>query len=135
MNLIDLPEPTPRSTAEIIAENMLAGLNATLSQRIDDHRKSFRAFWNSPATPDEILAAMGANAGKLLAAAGENVEHIATLAAIAGKTLHDFLAPENYVPRRAITIAEDGTGTLAEPAPGFDAWGRPIPEPEPEDPV
>lgn len=130
MNLIDLPTAPAKPAAELIAEHMLARLNATLAERVHDHRVGYAAFWDSSETPDAIIAAMGTNAGVLLAAAGENVDHIGTLAALAGKTVVDFLPLENWVPRRAIIIAEDGTGTLAAPAEGFDAWGRAIPAPE-----
>lgn len=44
--------------------------------------------------------------------AGTNVAHIATVAAMIGKTLHDYLHPDDYVPPRPYTINEDGTVTL-----------------------
>ena len=132
MNLIDLPEPIVKPPAEQIADLMVHKLNATLRVRVNDHKVFFRALWKQqPTTPDAILDAMGPHAPVLLAAAIENLEHITRMAAAVGKTLHDFIAPEDYQPPRAFIIGQDGI-TLAPPAEGFDAWGNPIPEPEPE---
>lgn len=133
-NLIELPLAPVKPPAQQIAEHMLHKLNVTLAERVNDHKVFFRKFWDSPETPDEILTEMGAYAPVLLAAAGENLEHIARLAGIVGKTLHDFLTAEEYAPRRAFVIGADGI-TLAPAAEGYDAWGRlipVIPEPEPE---
>lgn len=133
-NLIDLPLAPVKPPAQLIAEHMLHKLNSTLAERVNDHRVFFRKFWESPETPDEILGSMGAYAPVLLAAAGENLEHISRLVGIVGKTLHDFLALEEYAPRRAFVIA-DGSITLAPPAEGYDAWGWEIPTPpEPIEP-
>lgn len=136
MELITLPSPEPKSNATMLAEEMLCRLNGSLAERVHDHRVGFAKFWDSPETPDDIIAAMESNAGVLLAAAGENVEHIGRLAAIVGKTVLDFLPADHWTPRREIIIAEDGTGTIAPPAEGYDAWGRLIlvfnPEPLPE---
>lgn len=124
--LIILPTPEVRPQAEIEAGQMLHALNATLAQRVHDHKVFYRKFWKSTVTPDALLVAMGAYAGVLLGAAGENLEHISRLAAIVGKTLHDFIAPEDYEPPRAFVVT-DGVVTLAPPADGYDAWGNLIP--------
>lgn len=126
--LIELPIAPVKPPAQLIAEHMLHKLNATLAERVNDHKVFFRKFWDSEETPDALLIAMGAYAPVLLAAASENLEHISRLAGIVGKTLHDFLAPDEYAPRRAFIIAPDGI-TLAPPADGYDAWGREIPAP------
>jgi hypothetical protein len=125
------PPPTI-PPAKQIAERMVHSFNAQLAERIHSHREGFRAFWDSPVPPDDILVEWGQRAGYMLAAAGENAEHIARLAAIIGGTIDDFILPEFYAPRRAFIPAQDGTVTLAAPAEGYDAWGRLIPEPEPE---
>lgn len=130
-NLIDLPLAPVKPPAQLIAEHMLHKLNATLAERVNDHKVFFRKFWDSPETPDDLLIAMGAYAPVLLAAASENLEHITRLAGIVGKTLHDFLTAEEYSPQRAFIIGENGI-TLAPPAEGYDAWGRLIPPPMPE---
>ena len=125
MNLIPTQTIT-RTPAQTIAEAMIDIFNAELTRRIETHSRKYLAFWESAATPDDILAAMGPAAGIVLAAASENVDHIGRLAAIVGKTVDDFLSPEFWVPRRAFIEHEDGTVTLEPPAEGFDAWGKPI---------
>jgi hypothetical protein len=69
----------------------------------------------------------------MLATASENLTGFARLATLAGKTLNDVIAPTDYMPRRQFLVdAETGAVTLAPPADGFDAWGRPIVIPEEE---
>lgn len=113
---------------------MLASANEQLALRVGVQHQLYDAFWNDPdATPDEILAELGPLAQQFVAVAGENVEHIATLAGIFGKALADFLPDESWQPRRAFVFGANGAVTLAPPADGFDAWGKPIPaDPEPE---
>lgn len=123
MNLIDLPEPTVKPAAEQIADLMIHNLNAVFAQRVNDHRVFFRALWKQQETPDVILEKMGAYAPILLSAAIENLEHITRMAGSVGKTLHDFIAPEDYQPPREFISTQDGIA-LAPPAEGFDAWGN-----------
>lgn len=132
MNLVEITPPPYRPAAEIIAEELLAGMNAKLALRIQDHISGFRAFWDSPETPDAICNALGTNGKIFIESSKESLRHIAALAAMAGKTLDDAISQDFYAPRRGIVIAENGTITLAPPADGFDAWGRAIPAPEPE---
>lgn len=125
MQLIPITLTTPPPAAEVIANQLLHRVNASLAERVHEHVTGYRAFWDSPETPDSILAALGDKAVMMLATASENVSHIGRLAALAGKSLHDFLPPEHYLPRRAFIPAADGTATLAPPADGHDAWGKP----------
>ena len=129
-----IPQTTPETIppAQQIAERMIHHINAELAHRVDFHAKGFRAFWDSPETPDAILAAMGQAAPLVLGASRENLRNIGTLAAMVGKTLDDFISPADYEPRREFVVAQDGTITLAPPAEGFDAWGRKIIEETPE---
>lgn len=129
MNLIPI-QTDSKTPAQTTAEGMMESVNAELTRRIETHRRQYLAFWESASTPDDILAAMGSAAGIVLAAAGENVDHIGRLAAIVGKTVNDFLPVEFWRPRRAFVPAQDGTVTLAQPSAGFDAWGKPIIEPQ-----
>lgn len=121
-----------QSTAAREAEAIIDGVNAQIESRVKFHITGFRQFWGPGETPDARLAAMGTRAKIYHSLAKENLEHIARMAAILGGTLHDYIAPELYVPPRAFVFAEDGSGTLEPPAEGFDAWGNLIPEPEPE---
>lgn len=130
MNLIQLPTPPPKPAAQSIAEDLLAGLNAEMARRVEHHAREFAKFWDSPETPDVILAAMGPYAILMLQAATENLSNIGKLAAMVGLTLDDAISPQHYMPRREF-ITTDGVVTLAPPADGFDAWGRPLPDPKP----
>ena len=113
MNLIDLPSPPETPIAQRIAESLLAHLNAELTRRVEAHKARFADFWQGDASPDDILAAMGDKAQLWLASASESVEHIATLASLAGKQLTDFLPAESFMPPREFVFGENGTVTLA----------------------
>ena len=124
------PQPTP---AEAIAEAMIEAFNDQIDSRLNVQRQQYRAFWDSPIPPDDILVVWGSRAQMMLAAASENVEHLTKLCAFLGKQLSDEIPDSLIIPRRAFIPGPDGTVTLAPPAPGHDAWGRPIPaEPQPE---
>lgn len=130
MSLFALPNPTPPPPSESIARSLLAHANRTLEDRVAEHRNRFHEFWDSPATPAEIAAAMGAKGAIYLAAASESVRHIATLATIAGISLHDVLPPEHYEPRLPL-LADPETGFVSVgTVEGLDAWGRAPEEPE-----
>jgi hypothetical protein len=130
MQLFTPPEP---SRASVVAASMMQSANQQLNLRVGVQRNLYDAFWNdSTVTPDAILAELGSGAQQFVAVASENVEHITTLASFFGKTLADFVPTESWEPRRAFVPGDNGTVTLAAPAEGFDAWGKPIPEPEPE---
>lgn len=130
-DIIQITPPAPEPAATRIARSELAHLNSSLARRVENHIERFRAFWDNPeCTPDEILEAMGESALTWLACASESVAHIGRLAALSGKTLGDFLPPEQWMPRREFVV-EDGVVTLAPPAAGYDAHGVLIPLPEP----
>jgi len=124
MNLIPYTPAAPPPVEDQVAEAMLRNVNEELPRRVGVHREGYRLFWESPCTPDAVLASMGDKAQAVLACAGENVDHISRLAAIVGKPLSDFLPAEFWVPRRAFIAGPNGTMTLAAPADGCDAWGR-----------
>jgi len=84
-----------------------------LQRRIAMHQRIFPLVWSSgDYTPEEWFTEAGTQAVKFMQIAGENVDHIASLAAIDGKTLNDFLSPSEYVPPRQYTANPDGTITL-----------------------
>jgi len=74
----------------------------------------FNAFWHSTdgVTPQEISAKMGGNAAAFFALASQNVTHIATCAAIVGKTLGDYLQPSEYVPPQQVVVNQNGSVTI-----------------------
>ena len=102
-----------RNVANEIALGLLQDINNEAIRRAGLHRDSFNAFWHSTeATPQQICQQMGPKAALFFAIASANVQHIAAVAQIAGKTLGDFLRPEEYVPPQTVTINEDGTATI-----------------------
>ena len=134
MNIFTILPPPALPRAEAIAKSLLDRLNRELARRANQHAVDFDAFWNDPVcTPDEILAAMSSDAPLMLATASENLQGFARLAALAGRSLNDVIDPINYMPRRQFLVDEVTSAvTLAPPADGFDAWGRPIPSPPPD---
>jgi hypothetical protein len=77
------------------------------------HQRIFPLVWlSNDYTPAEFFTEAGTQGVKFMQIAGENVEHIAALAAIDGKTLNDFLDPSEYMPPVAYTANPDGTITL-----------------------
>lgn len=104
-----------RNVANEIALNLLRDINNEAIRRAGLHRDSFNAFWHSTeAAPQQICQQMGPQAALFFAIAGANVQHIAVVAAIAGKTLDDFLQPSEYVPPKTVTINPDGTATIGD---------------------
>lgn len=102
-----------RNVANEIAVNLLRDMNNEATRRAGLHRDSFNAFWHSTeATPQQICLQMGSQAALFFAIASANVQHIAAVAQIAGKTLDDFLKPEEYIPPQTVTINQDGTATI-----------------------
>jgi hypothetical protein len=129
-----IPRITPQlSPAAQIAEEMILQFNRQIDERLAVQRNQYRAFWDSPVPPDDILVEWGPRAAMMLKAASENVEHLTKLAAFLGKELTDLIPLSLTLPRREFIVDTDtGNVTLKPPAPNHDAWGRPIPEPQPE---
>ena len=114
MRLLDI-QPPQRNIPEEIADTLLHAMNAEADRRAGIQRDSYNAFWHSTeATPQQIADAMGNRAGLFFALASENVTHIARAAAVVGKTLGDFLQPNEYAPPVPITYHEDGTVTIGQ---------------------
>jgi hypothetical protein len=112
MSLITLPTTEPPA-AQRIALDLLGQLNTQIDSRVQAHKGMFSDFWNNnAATPEEILVAMGTNAHLLLSSAEENIRHIDAVARLAGKTVADFLEPEEIAGLRPMTANEDGSVSL-----------------------
>ena len=117
MPLFQTTPPATRPAIEIEVEDFLATTESMLARRVEDHKTLFHRFWDSSHTPDAMLAAMGTNALPMLLAARENLESIERLAIIGGEVLTDYLPAASFLPRREFIAAQDGTVTLAPPAP------------------
>ena len=130
ITLVDVPPPAPQPQSQLIARHLLFTLNTEIERRVDLHRRQFRLFWDSQTPPDDILEDIGTNARVFLQSARINLASIDELAKLVGKTLTDAISPADFLPRREFIQAEDGSATLAPPTEGFDAWGRPIPQPD-----
>lgn len=112
MSLITIPTSEPPASQRA-ALDLLRQLNAQLDARVQAHKGMFSDFWhNNTASPADILAAMGANAHLLLSSAEENIRHIDAVARLAGKTVADFLEPEEIAGLHPMIANADGTVTL-----------------------
>ena len=64
------------------------------------------------ATPEEIVEAMGIDAGYVFQCALANLSIIGTCASYSGRTLNDFMQPIEYTPLKTVNFNQDGTVTL-----------------------
>jgi hypothetical protein len=130
--IFPFPTPTPTPKEVQVANGLLLAMNQELQHRINIHTQNFEYLWKrgeGEPTADQILSAMGSSAGTFILVARESLEHLATLAALVGKTLNDFISPANYEPPAEITVNPDGTVELVWPEPP----APPDPEPPPEE--
>jgi len=105
-------EPEP---AQILATYILENINTEMQRRVIQHRDTFYAFWYSKeATPQQICDKMGRNAGLFISVSAANISHLAEIALRTGKTLHDFLTEDQYMPPKTMTVNPDGTVTIGE---------------------
>lgn len=113
MSLTAPPEPT-EPTARTAVRKLFLTPHEELQRRAAIHRDGFTAVWRSGThTAAEFFAEAGTQGALFMQIAGTNVTHIATVAQMIGKTLHDYLQPEDYVPPHAYTAHADGTITLS----------------------
>lgn len=130
-DLFPFPEPTPPPKEVQVANGLLLAMNQELQRRVQIHAQNFQYLWNrgeGEPTADQIVSAMGTNAGLFFALSRLSAEQIATAAQLVGKTLDDFLSPADYEPPATVVINPDGTVTLEWPEP------PPPPEPDPVEP-
>jgi hypothetical protein len=109
-----IPPPAPDDPpARAAVRRIFSETAEELQRRIAMHQRIFPLVWSSnDYTPAEFFEEAGTQAVKFMQIAGENVEHIAALAAIDGKTLNDFLDPSEYTPPVPYTPHPDGTITI-----------------------
>jgi len=100
--------------AESIAAGLLREVEAEATRRVGQHVDWWRAFWQSPeATPDEIVSNMGVSAGLFFGIAAVNMQHIAAVAQMLGKTPVDIGVPvECLSTPRVVTVNSDGSVTI-----------------------
>jgi hypothetical protein len=137
--LLEITPPAEEPIARVTAKRIISRLLADFHHRAKTHVELYQEFWDSSATPDEILTeinaileADGHPKNFFKATATESAMHLSNMATAVGKVVTDFIPASYLVPRRQLLEAEDGTVYLAPPAEGFDAWGKPIttnPEP------
>jgi hypothetical protein len=112
--LIGTPTPPP-DAATLAAQSVVDAINQEITHRVAVHQTCFNTVWRNErpgATPAAVLAAMGNNAKLVFAFANANLDHISQCAQLVGKTLNDFIAPQDYTPPLAFTINDDGTATI-----------------------
>ena len=113
MSLTAPPEPT-EPTARTAVRKLFLTPHEQLVHLSDIHRDGFASVWRSGThTAAEFFAEAGTQGVLFMQVAGTNVAHIAAVANMIGRTLHDYLQPEDYVPPLAYTAHADGTITLS----------------------
>ena len=106
MQLIALPELSPAQHALVRMQNLHRD---SLLQLANACRTAFNELWRNPqATPAEMAAALGTNAGACFEA------HAATVQFILSRDA-SLLAPEDYTPPVPYTLHNNGSLTIDEP--------------------
>ena len=105
----ELTEPAARTAVR----ELFQSVHDELIRRAAIHKGGFRKVWRSGThTAAAFFAEAGPQGVLFMQVAGTNVAHIAAVATMIGKTLHDYLQPEDYVPPIAYTAHADGTITI-----------------------
>lgn len=108
-----VPETLP-PVAERIAADMLRTIDEECRRRIGNHSDWWSALWESTeATPEEIVAAMGASAALFFTIASVNKAQIATVAQVLGKTTAELGVPDKCMDTpKTVKLNPDGTATI-----------------------
>jgi hypothetical protein len=113
MPLTPPAEPPAEPPARVAVRKLFLTPHEELTRRAAIHREGFALVWRSGThSAAEYFAEAGTDGALFMEIAGTNVQHIAMVATMIGKTLHDYLAPEDYTPPVSYTIHEDGTITI-----------------------
>ncbi len=87
-----------------IAREIVDTLHDEAQRRAAVHQLLFRKLWFDPDTsPESVFEELGGRGKAVLDAATANVQHIAAIAPLLGKTLADYLKPEDYTRPRDYT--------------------------------
>lgn len=111
-----------KTRAEKVVDEILNGIEISTRQLVKTHREGFRRVWEDQLTPDEVVAQMGTRAVGIMSSSWALVQLLLTIDP-------NIMQPAQFMPRRGLTMNQDGTVTLAPPPDGYDAWGRPLPPP------
>lgn len=99
--------------ADVIANQLLTAIDREAQRRAGEHVDQWRAFWRSTeATPQEIADSMNGSAVLFFAIARANIEHVAAVAALIGKTPADFMPLECLSAPQQVTVNQDGSVTI-----------------------
>jgi hypothetical protein len=107
------PPPPSEPIARTAVRTLFDGIHQELVRRAAVHKSGFALVWRSGThSAAEFFAEAGTEAVLFMQIAGANLQHIAAVAVMIGKTLHDYLLPEDYVPPLPYTAHPDGTITI-----------------------
>jgi len=113
MALTPPAQPPPEPPARVAVRKLFLTPDEELHRRAAIHREGFALVWRSGThSAAEYFEEAGTDGALFMEIAGTNVQHIAMVATMIGKALHDYLLPEDYVPPRPYTINDDGTVTI-----------------------
>ena len=117
MTIIEPPPPPEETPAERAVRESFSETAEEKERRIAFHQRTFQRVWgeNNGYTPAQFFAAAGPQGVRFMQIGGASKDHLAALAAIEGKTLDDYLSPEEYDPPLPYTAHPDGTITIDEP--------------------
>ncbi len=119
-------DPRPAATpAQQAAAELLETVDSELSRRATGHEDGWRAFWEpaESVTTQQIADAIGTDGGLWLQLSRANLEHIATYAAMVGRTLDDYLPIECQSSLHPVTVNSDGSLTIETGDSDGDANG------------
>ena len=112
--LIPVPSSAPPA-AQLAAESIIEAINGEIKHRVAVHRVAFETLWQNTregATPEAILAHLGATAALVFQFSRENLDHIGRCAKLVSKTRADFLSDAECTPPRELVFQANGTVTL-----------------------
>lgn len=110
---LDPPAEPTEPAARAAVRQLFLTPDEELQRRAAVHKPSFAKVWMSGThTAAEFFAEAGTQGVLFMTVAGLNIQQMAEAAALIGKTLHDYLQPEDYVPPLAYTAHADGTITI-----------------------
>jgi len=112
--LIPSTPEVEKPKAEMVAQALVDGVNAGLTDRVSRFKNLWETLWeNDRAEPAEILAALGPKAMIVFQAAGAARTDLDAMAELAGTTAEALLGDAKYLtPKLPVTFHQDGTVTI-----------------------